>query len=1149
MIKFILGRSGSGKTEIIHKYIENTGPDKRIVLIVPEQSSFQNEKRILEGMGAKRARNIEVLSFRRLCDNIFDEYKGITEERIDDGIKAVLMSMAIENAPAEGGELELYGTASRSLKKTLDLVEPMLTAINEYKMCLITPERINELAAGISNKVLAAKLRDSARIYAAYNALLENTYADPDDDLAKLYDILGEHDYFREMSVFIDSFYGFSAQEIKIIERIFSQAENVYISICCDRSTLNEKNSIFAEPNDTYRTLLRAAERMGKKCYIENSVNEGVRYRTDALRAVEKGIFSAFRCDTGNSSAVKNDGSVEMYEAADIYDEVQHIARRIFGLVRDNGYRYSDIEIIGRSLDSYKSIISSEFPKYDIPYFLSSPESLELKPLIRLMLSVFEVIHSGFDTEAVLRLAKTNLTPLSDDETYILENYCYVWNIRGKRWREEFTMSPSGRRTDDGDNRSVDVQISHIEDIRKRLILPLLDFEESIKQAETGGEITVKLYQLLENFGCRKKFRSFINALSKNESSITVEREAGVWDTAMKILDNMYNVLNERKVDSVNYAELLAIYIRKSPVSDIPQTINSVTVGTAGNIRSESPRAVFAVGAVESVFPAQTGVVGIFTDSERRLLRDEQPEDRRLPLYESVYGASLKEKMNVYMTLASPSERLYISWYTQSPSGKGCEPSVIKREVESVLEGTEILRREEITADSPPNEKLFLTERQSFDICASLWNTDSTRSDTLKKYFLSSPQYHDRVMAIRRAAAKESFRLKNFEGIKRLYGAPLRLSSTKLDKFASCKFSYFCNFGLDAKPLRRAAMDSALYGTAMHYIFELLLRESGIDALKAMSEDELKNEIKRALDEYLEEIGDAAERSGRFNALCARIKRNAFRVLLRMCEQFKNDKFRPVDFELRIGGDKGNAIPAYQLELPTGETICVSGFVDRVDTAEIGGKKYIRIIDYKTGADVFELGNVANGIKIQMLLYLSAILKNGSQRYSDGLVLLPAGVLYVPSTPKSAAGAVSNDTEISNGINDQNKNFRMKGLLINDVTVLSAMEEGPAGKFIPASVKKSSPNDFSAYSSVVSVDEFENILKYIDICIKNTGVEIYSGNIDAMPTGDACKYCDYSSVCRFEKGGRTSKLPKYGREQALEKIRQETEEKDGEDNE
>ncbi len=1138
MIKFILGRSGSGKTEMIHKYIREVEENRHIVLIVPEQSSFQNEKRILETMGEKRARNVEVLSFRRLCDNIFDKYKGIDGKRIDDGIKAVLMSMAIENAPAEGGELELYGTPSKNPRKNLDLIEPMLTAVNEYKMCLITPERIMETAKKTKNKILAAKLRDSARIYAAYNALLENTYADPDDDLVKLYDILGENNYFENMSVFIDSFYGFSAQEVNIIERIFSQAEDVFISICCDRSTIGDKNSIFFEPDDTYRTLLRSAEKSGRKCTIETSVNEGIRYSTDTLKAVEKEIFSAYRHDVSDTVKIKNDGSVQMYEAADMYDEVQYVARKIFSLVHYSGYRYSDIEVIGSNPDGYRSIISSEFPKYDIPYFLSSPEPLERKPLIRLILSVFDVIHSGFDTESVLRLAKTGLTSLKSYDIYLLENYCYVWNIRGKRWRNEFTMSPSGSRADVEEKQSLDGQIEHIENIRKSLILPLLDFEESIKRAEDGAEITVRLYELLETFQCRENFKKFIYRLSQNKIKVNIEREVGIWDIAMKILGNMYDVLKNKRTDSVKYAELLAIYIRKNPVSDIPQTINSVTVGTAGSIRSESPKAVFAIGAVESVFPAQAGAVGIFTDSERRFLRDEQPEDARLPLYDSIYGASLKEKMNVYMTLSAPSDKLYISWYMQDLSGKGCEPSVIKREIESLFDNNAIYRRPEITENSPPKEELFLTERQSFDICAELWNTDSPRTNTLKKYFNSSPKYNNRVSAIKRAVKRETFVLKNQSGIRNLYGSPLRLSSTKIDTYAGCRFSYFCQYGLDAKPLKKASMDNALYGTSMHFIFEFLLKNMGIDNLKKMDEGQLRAEINHALNEYINEIGDAAERSERFNAICGKIKKNALRVLMRMCEQFKKDKFRPVDYELRIGEDKDNenSIPAYELELPTGEKILVSGYVDRVDTAEINEKKYIRIIDYKTGKDRFEFKNIANRIKVQMLLYLSAILKNGYEKYSDGKVLLPAGVLYVPSTSSSKPAEISNDAGTESCINEQNNNFKMNGLLIDDGTVLENMEEGLEGEFIPAKKTKKSPYSLSRSSSVVSMENFEKILNFVDVCIKETGMEIYSGNISAMPIQGACRYCQYSSICRFEKGTATVRLPKYKKEEVLELI-------------
>lgn len=1152
MAYFILGRSGSGKSELLHRYIKEMPEGKNAVLIVPEQSSFQNEKKLLDNIGAKKAKFTEVLSFKRLCDHIFDQYKGITEQRIDDGIKAVLMSMAIENAPAEGGVLELYkSSGKRNLKRTMDLVEPMLVAVNEYKMCLITPEQLSETAKTVENKVLAAKLRDSARIYAAYNALLENSYADPDDDLTKLYDILGENNYFQGMYVFIDSFSGFSAQEFRIIERIFSQAEEVYISLCCDRETLNNENSIFAEPDMTYRTLLRLAQKTGQKCNIIEPETEGIRFQTDALKAIEKGIFHGYRIsrnDPGKKRVTsENDGSVELYEASDLYDEVSYTAEKIYTLVHEHGYKYSDIEIIARSFDSYKSVIASEFPKYHIPYFLSNPECLENKALIRLMLSAFDVIHSGFDTEAVLRIAKTGLTPLEEEEVFELENYVYVWNIRGKRWKSEFTMSPGGERSDKRAEEEAK-ETAEIEDVRKRLILPMMDFETEIKNASMGSQISFALYRLMENFSCREKFRSFIRHLQEDVSEVFVEREASVWDSAMAILDKMYHVLGNKKVDSRAYLDLLKIYIRKSPISDIPRTINSVTAGMAGNIRSANPKAVFVLGAVEGIFPAQPGAVGIFTDSERRFLREEQPEDKILPLYEGIYGASLKEKMHVYSALTAPSEKLYVSWYTQSLSGASCEPSVIKSEILSVIPDIEIRHRKNVDFNAPSDPEVFFTQRQSFDICTELWNVENSCSATLKDHYFRSEKYRDRAYATARAADKEPFRLKDGKGIKKLYGDELKVSSTKLDQYAACKFAYFCKFGLEAQPLRRAAMDGGLYGTAMHYIFERILSSNAIDEFVGFDDKTLKEEIKKYLDEYIDSLGDKEERSSRFNAICGKIRKNAFMVLSRMRGQFRNDAFRPIDFELRIGAKNESGIPPYELALPTGEKILVNGFVDRVDTAEINGDQYIRIIDYKTGSDKFELGNIANGIKVQMLLYLSAILKKGTKKYADGKVLLPAGVLYVPSTAKAKSAQSGSENDVKASEKDQNDNFRMRGLLIDDKEVLEKMEPGLGGEYLPASAKKKPPYDFTAASSVVSAKDFESIFRYIDICLKQMGAEVYAGNIEVLPKDDACKYCEYGSICRFENGGKMQKSVKYNSKEAIEKIRKDTGSKKEENN-
>ena len=54
MLQIFAGRSGSGKTEEIFRRICDDAGKKDIVLIVPEQSSFQSERRILNMLGTKK---------------------------------------------------------------------------------------------------------------------------------------------------------------------------------------------------------------------------------------------------------------------------------------------------------------------------------------------------------------------------------------------------------------------------------------------------------------------------------------------------------------------------------------------------------------------------------------------------------------------------------------------------------------------------------------------------------------------------------------------------------------------------------------------------------------------------------------------------------------------------------------------------------------------------------------------------------------------------------------------------------------------------------------------------------------------------------------------------------------------------------------
>ena len=117
MLKLLLGRSGSGKTTKLREMVRDAlhrSPESPVFLIVPEQASFENERAMLELLGAEDAQKVHVLSFSRLADEGFRRYGGGAGKRLDDGGRILFMNLALSavqdqlefyRASAAGGEL------------------------------------------------------------------------------------------------------------------------------------------------------------------------------------------------------------------------------------------------------------------------------------------------------------------------------------------------------------------------------------------------------------------------------------------------------------------------------------------------------------------------------------------------------------------------------------------------------------------------------------------------------------------------------------------------------------------------------------------------------------------------------------------------------------------------------------------------------------------------------------------------------------------------------------------------------------------------------------------------------------------------------------------------------------------------------------
>ena len=98
MLNIIAGNSGTGKTTYIQNLLADMvrKGEERILFIVPDQSSFDTEKAFLEMLGPMDSLKIKVMGFSRLCDYIFSVNGSTGKVTLDEGSKAILMSLALK---------------------------------------------------------------------------------------------------------------------------------------------------------------------------------------------------------------------------------------------------------------------------------------------------------------------------------------------------------------------------------------------------------------------------------------------------------------------------------------------------------------------------------------------------------------------------------------------------------------------------------------------------------------------------------------------------------------------------------------------------------------------------------------------------------------------------------------------------------------------------------------------------------------------------------------------------------------------------------------------------------------------------------------------------------------------------------------------
>lgn len=1025
------------------------------ILMVPELISHDTERRLCQAAGDHTSRYAEVLSFSRLTRHV-SEYTGIApEECLDNGGRVVAMASVAKQLR---GSLKAYA----AVETKPEFLSGLVDAVDEFKRCCITPADLHR-ASNESEGSFAQKLQELALLYEAYDALTARGKRDPRDQMTWLLEQLEGCSFGQEHIFYIDGFPDFTHQHMAILEHLIRVSPKVVVSLNCDAPDSN--HMAFQKAGDTAKTLIKIANRLG----IEVTIIPVAPVSTpvsDVCDKLYQGKLDS--CSCAGVSAVR---------AESAYKETILAAQKIMELVR-SGARFRDISIVCGNIAAYRTALNSVFPRCGISYYLTGKECVLERPVLQSVLYAIDAALGGFEQKEVLRYLRSAMSPLSLSECDRLENYVLLWGISGKAWCEEWKNHPSGLggKWTDGSRQ----ELADLESLRLRVVKPLISMRDRFRSAAKLSQQVEALYAFLEEIGFSRGLQRLADKYNRAGDNRSAQILDQLWSILIGALEQLHDVLGETAWDTGSFTRLLRLLLSQYDVGTIPPVLDAVTIGPVSAMRCGETKHLIVLGMCEGDMPGYSGSGGILTDWERTALRE-----MGVPLTGGAMEGLQAELAEIYGVFCGARESVTVS----APTGM---PSFVYRRLATLAGG-------EVT----PEANLALIGGDKLETAACLVGLgEGTFADELGLTDEYTKMANNAAFT-HGAVSKEN--------IICLYGPVLNLSASQVDKCAECRFRYFLQYGLRARERKLATVDPAEYGTYVHAVLEETAREvMEKGGFRVCSMEETLTIAHKHSEEYIKthfaEIG-----SQRVTYLLERNVQELEMVVKELWSELHSIAFAPFDFELYFGDD--GKMPPIAISGSDMEAR-LRGFVDRVDVWREEGRNYFRVVDYKTGKKDFDYCDVFNGIGLQMLLYLFALARGGTDVLGEGAY--PAGVQYFPArAPVVASDGALSDEDAENL---RIREWKRKGLLLLDEAILLAMQPDGSPKRLDFSVKK----DGSITGGVATRENFADLEKYVMLILGQMVDDIASGNIAANPytrgsSHNACAYCPYGQICHSEQ--------------------------------
>ncbi len=1067
-----------------------------VTVIVPDQSSFIEEEKLIAAFGVSGLGNPETLSFKRLFYKLSAAFpSGKTR------LTAPAREMAVMHALGgiEKDDLRLF----RGVVKRRELTSTVSALITGFKRYGVTAEKLRAAEDGLAeNSPLRNKVHDCRLALEGYDGFIAGSgLCDADDDLSELSRILAlpECKFFNGKTVCVKYFSDLNLLQRNCVGQICRSADRVFVAVCWeDRPEFS-----------TAKKLIDALERTAADFGADFArIDLPVRKRADAVGFLSSSLYDPSAAAYGGEIR----GQLRLHVSRNPLSEVRRVAAAIARLTKQ-GRRCRDIAVIARDPESYAGYVRRIFPIYSIPVFVDEKRPLSQHSVSSYILSAMELALFGFTHENVFSFAKNPFAP-HGGRCGQLEDYCVEAGVRSWNWSEDFTFIRGAYSAKSYASSSPSEELSGINARRRELWELIEPLRLCLSEPRSGIDFARGLYSFMRQSNLASAAESAAMRQEKGGDARGAAETRQVYNFLIDILDDICTVFGESELAPDEFYDAVKTACAAVRIGVVPPTADSVTFGGIERMKGICKPIVFLLGLNEDVFPRAFSRSSIFTEYEAEELRNgwavELPPD--------CAEKAENEKLLLYEALSSADETLFLSYSLAAADGRNMRPSSAVKRVRQLFP----MLRETEDVSSPDSEYLCATKEAALLELGTAMSegNDGKFWQLMLSLLKADPDYAPKISKLLRDLRYDPADTEELDGalLKKAIGGELSLSPSALETFGGCPFAYFAQNILrlrDCEPMNINPADS---GNLLHNIIDgfcgYVLREK--KGNWAAVGDSCADEIfERVCAEVRTGISRQIESDPRLKIAVTRIERMAKKCIDEIRAQLADELFVPTGAEVIIDEDGG--IAPSKITLPDGSVARFRGRIDRADvrkgflTEENGQIKavdLVRIIDYKSSGRELSFTNVLNGLQLQLFAYMDSFLDSEPNAR-------PAAVLYFNLT----------EVPVETPIGDENPERKDR---LTGAAVVGRMAEHKG-------------------IAEIEADEMNTVLSYVRKRMKSAAKKIYGGEMPVSPVvadgRSKCEFCPYGGVCKrsLNGGGHIREISKGDAHEAIKLMKKELE--------